>query len=318
VLSDEAMSTAAIETRVDLSRTRLEMLLKVLDSDGAAKRVKGGWISTGEPWVYDGERHRRIAEARRAEQAAMLHYLATTECRLVFLRRQLDDPGAQPCGRCDNCAGAAWATDVDPGAAEAAGERLARPGVAVPPRKQWPSGMAELEVPVTGRIAADELAAEGRVIGRLSDIGWGTRLREVASGADVPVPGDLLDACVRVLAGWDWAQRPVGVVGIASRTRPHQLHHLARRIAEIGRLPLLGTLAPVGPRPGEHANSAQRLAAVWSGFDGAAAPDLTGVTGPVLLVDDLVDSGWTMTVAARLLRLAGAPAVLPFALALAG
>ena len=38
----------------------------------------------------------------------------------------------------------------------------------------------------------------------------------------------------------------------------------------------------------------------------------------MLLVDDVIDTGWTMTVAARLLRRAGAPAVLPFALAQAG
>src|SRR6185437_10982643 len=139
----------------------------------------------------------------------------------------------------------------------------------------------------------------GRVIGRLSDIGWGAQLRELlvgdgegGAGGDEPVPKEVLDACVRVLAGWGWEQRPVGVVGIGSRTRPHQLDHLARRISEIGRLPLLGTLAPAGPRPGEHANSAQRLAAVWHGF--ATAPDLTAVGGPVLLVDDLIDTGWTI------------------------
>jgi ATP-dependent DNA helicase RecQ len=106
----------------------------------------------------------------------------------------------------------------------------------------------------------------------------------------------------------------VGVVGVGSRTRPHQLAHLARRIAEIGRLQLLGTAEPVGPRPAPSANSAQRLAAVWDGF---TVPDLTDVHGPVLLVDDVLDSGWTATVVARLLRRAGAPAVLPFALALA-
>jgi ATP-dependent DNA helicase RecQ len=104
-------------------------------------------------------------------------------------------------------------------------------------------------------------------------------------------------------------------VGIGSRTRPGQLAHLARRIAEIGRLPLLGTLDPVGERPGAHENSAQRLAAVWAGL--GPAPALQ-VSGPVLLVDDVVDSGWTMTVAARALRRAGAPAVLPLALALTG
>jgi ATP-dependent DNA helicase RecQ len=315
VLGPESLSTAAIETRVDLSRTRLEMLLKVLDSDGAAQRVKGGWVATGQEWVYDEERHRRIAEARRAEQQAMLDYIDTTGCRLVFLRRQLDDPDAQPCGRCDSCAGPTWSTDVDTSAATAAEERLARPGVEVAPRKQWPSGMAELGVPVSGRIAAGELADIGRVIGRLSDIGWGTRLRELVTGQDAPVPKDVLDACVRVLAGWGWAERPVGVVGIGSRTRPHQLDHLARRIAEIGRLPLLGSLVPAGPRPGEHSNSAQRLAAVWPAVE---PPAFTVPDGPVLLVDDVIDSGWTATVAARMLRRAGASAVLPFALAQAG
>lgn len=317
-LSDQPLSTAALETRVDLSRTRLEMLLKVLDSDGAAKRVKGGWIGTGAEWVYDRERHQRIAAARKAEQQAMLDYLSTEECRLVFLRRQLDDPDPTPCGRCDVCSGTVWSPEVSAEVSAAAAERLQKPGVEIAPRKMWPSGMKELGIPASGRLKADELAEPGRAVGRLSDIGWGTRLRELLAGPDQPVPSDLLDAVVRVLAGWDWAQRPVGVVGIGSRTRPHQLEHLARRIAEIGRLPLLGTLPPAGDRPGPHENSAQRLAAVWEGFDAAALPDLGGLDGPVLLVDDLVDSGWTMTVAARAVRRAGAPAVLPLALALAG
>jgi ATP-dependent DNA helicase RecQ len=315
VLSDEPLSTAAIEPRVDLSRTRLEMLLKVLDADGAAKRVKGGWIGTGAEWVYDRERHSRIAEARVAEQKAMLEYLDTTECRMVFLRRQLDDPSAAPCGRCDVCTGTVWSPEVATADAEAARERLSRPGAEVAPRRQWPSGMAGLAVPVSGRIPADELAEPGRVIGRLSDIGWGTQLRELTTGGDEPVPKEVLDACVRVLAGWGWAERPVGVVGIGSRTRPHQLAHLARRICEIGRLPLLGTLAPQGPRPEAHANSAQRLAAVWQAFE---EPGFALPPGPVLLVDDVIDTGWTMTVAARLVRRAGAAAVLPFALAVAG
>jgi ATP-dependent DNA helicase RecQ len=317
-LSEQPVSTAALETRVDLSRTRLEMLLKVLDSDGAAKRVKGGWIGTGAEWVYDRERHQRIAAARRAEQQAMLDYLATDECRLVFLRRQLDDPDPTPCGRCDVCSGTVWSPEVSAEVSAAAAERLQKPGVELAARKMWPSGMKEIGVPVSGRLKADELAEPGRAVGRLSDIGWGTRLRELLAGPDQPVPSDLLDAVVRVLAGWDWAQRPVGVVGIGSRTRPHQLEHLARRIAEIGRLPLLGTLPPAGGRPGAHENSAQRLAAVWEGFDTAALPDLSTVDGPVLLVDDLVDSGWTMTVAARAVRRAGAAAVLPLTLALAG
>ncbi|NUR86472.1 MAG: ATP-dependent DNA helicase RecQ, partial [Nonomuraea sp.] len=93
------MSTPALETAVDLSRSRLDMMLKVLDVDGAVHRVKGGWQATGQEWQYDTERYARIAAERKAEQEAMLGYLTTTDCREEYLRRHLDDEGAKPCGR---------------------------------------------------------------------------------------------------------------------------------------------------------------------------------------------------------------------------
>ena len=71
------------------------MMLKVLDVDGAVRRVQGGWESTGQPWSYDADRYCRVAQARRAEQQAMLRLPGTSErCRMRFLREQLDDPQA--------------------------------------------------------------------------------------------------------------------------------------------------------------------------------------------------------------------------------
>ena len=231
VLSEAPLSTAAIEPRVDLSRTRLEMLLKVLDADGAAKRVKGGWVGTGVEWTYDRERHRRIADARVAEQKAMLEYLDTTECRMVFLRRQLDDPSATPCGRCDVCTGTVWSSDVATADEEAARERLARPGVEVAPRRQWPSGMAGLEVPASGRIPAGEQAESGRVIGRLSDIGWGAQLREllVGDGGDAATGG--VDDRGTDDSGWG-----EGRLGRGRRARRRLERRSARAAGGAGRL----------------------------------------------------------------------------------
>jgi ATP-dependent DNA helicase RecQ len=316
------LSTAAIETRVDLSRGRLESMLKVLDVDGAVTRTVGGWAATGQPWNYDGERYERVARERSREQQAMLAYQATTECRMEFLRRELDDPAAAPCGRCDNCTGQRWTTDVPAAGTEAARERLARPGTTVEPRKMWPTGMKELGIDASGKIPATALAEPGRALGRLTDIGWGAALRTLLSEQtpDGPIPDQLADAMVQVLASWDWKQRPAAVVTMPSVTRPELITSLGQRIAAIGRLPYLGALGYAtedGPGPRRH-NSAQRLAALWRALtvpsdlrDALKAND----AGPVLLVDDQIDTGWTMTVAARLLRDAGAPAVLPLALA---
>ncbi|PXY27524.1 RecQ family ATP-dependent DNA helicase [Prauserella muralis] len=316
--TDRPLSTAAIEPSVELSRSRLEMVLKVLDVDGAVRRVRGGWVATGQEWRYDAERYERVRRARAEEQRAMLDYLATRDCRMEFLLRQLDDPHAAPCGRCDNCTGRSWSATVSDQVAEATTARLNRPGVELAARKQWPTGMATLDVPLSGRIGKDEQAATGRVVGRLTDVGWGARLRELvgSQAADVPVPDAVFQACVSVLAAWDWAERPVAVAGVASHTRPQLVRSLTERLAGTGRLDFVGMVEADGPPP-RRANSAQRLADLWRRITVPAevAEAAAALRGPLLLVDDLVDTGWTMTVAAKRLREAGAPAVLPFALA---
>jgi ATP-dependent DNA helicase RecQ len=236
---------------------------------------------------------------------------------MEFLLRQLDDPHAAACGRCDNCTGKRWSTEVSSEGIAAANDRLHRPGVELDPRQMWPSNMRTLGVPLSGKIPATEVAGSGRAVGRLTDIGWGNRLRELfASTVDGPVPDDLFNACVSVLAGWGWEQRPVGVVVMGSSRRPQLVSSLGERISTVGRLPLLGRLDSQ-PAEERRVNSAQRLAQLWRSLRGGPelATRMSTVDGPVLLVDDLVDTGWTMTLAAKLLRDAGAPAVLPFTLA---
>jgi len=308
-------STAALEAKVDLRRTRLETMLKVLDVDGAVKRVAGGWTATGQAWAYDADRYARVAAARTAEQQAMRDYVKTKGCRMEFLRRQLDDPEAAPCGRCDRCTGKAVNADVNELTLTAARDRLDKPGVELPPKKLWPTGMSALGVPLTGKI---KLTSEvGRAVGRLSDVGWGTRLRPLFSGPDAPVPDDVVRAVVAVLAGWGWDERPTGIVAVPSRSRPLLVSSLAERIGSIGRLPLLGTLERVRQEPtaSGRSNSAQRLVQVYEAF---SAAKLKLGKGPVLLVDDRTDTGWTLAEAARVLREAGSGPVLPLVLALDG
>src|SRR5260370_27726410 len=119
----------------------------------------------------------------------MLAYLATDGCRMEYLRRRLDDPAAARCGRCDNCTGEQVRGDVPDTSATAARERLLRPGVTVEPRRMWPTGMAALGLDVAGKIPADLTAEPGRVLGRLTDIGWGGLLRALPAGGRPTEPG---------------------------------------------------------------------------------------------------------------------------------
>ncbi|WP_329145663.1 RecQ family ATP-dependent DNA helicase [Streptomyces sp. NBC_01456] len=331
------VSLPALEPQVELRRSRLEIMLKVLDVDGAVHRVKGGWTSTGRPWSYDTERYAWVSRQREAEQQAMREYATTAGCRMEFLRRQLDDEAAVACGRCDNCAGARFSTEVSAAALDAARGELGRPGVEVEPRRMWPTGLPAVGVDLKGRIPAGELSSTGRALGRLSDIGWGNRLRPMLApqAPDGPVPDDVAAAVVTVLADWakgpgGWASgaaeapaRPVGVVALSSRSRPQLIRSLAERIAGVGRMPFLGTVASAddgaeGRIP--RSNSAQRLRALHGSL--SVPPELTqalaSAGGPVLVVDDYADTGWTLAVAARLLRRAGAEGVFPLVLAVQG
>jgi ATP-dependent DNA helicase RecQ len=315
--TERSQSTPALEPLVDLGRSRLEMVLKVLDVDGAVRRVKGGWLGTGQPWVYDEARYEKLEQARRREQQAMLDYQATTGCRMAFLREQLDDPELEPgttCGRCDNCAGQRYSADVDRASLDAARDQLQRPGVELAPRKQWPSGMAKLGVELSGRIK--EGPEMGRVIGRLTDLGWGIRLRRLLDEPDAPAPDEVIKAAVAVLAAWPWQTRPTAIMGLDSDSHPQLIGSVTDRLSELGRLTHLGTLryAP-DRRPVTAANSAYRVAALADSWTDPDPATLAEVTGPVLLVDDVADTGWTLTMAARHLRRAGVSEVLPFALA---
>jgi ATP-dependent DNA helicase RecQ len=225
--------------------------------------------------------------------------------------------------------------------------------VELAPRAQWPTGADRLGVGVKGKISPSDQVEMGRAVARLTDLGWGQRLRTLLgddgvggvvtldleapgieedpdaafdvpvrrSVSDVPPDEALIKACARVLASWDWKERPGAVVAMPSRRRPQLVTGLAQGLAGLGRLPYLGemSLQHGGPTGQPGGNSAFRLAAVWDRI--VVGPQLRerlaeAGSAPVLLVDDLADSRWTMTVAGRELRRAGAGAVLPFALAL--
>ncbi len=310
------LSLPALEPHVELSRTRLEQLLKVLDVDGAVRRVTGGWEATGQPWSYDAERYARVAEARAAEQGAMRDYRAGAVCRMRFLREQLDDPGAGDCGRCDVCAGPWQDAAIAADALVAAQAALGQVGVPVEPRKQWPSGLAALGVPLKGRLATPPL--RGVAVASAQAVGeWPDRLAALLGAPDAPPPDDVVAGCAAALKRFGFpAGRPAGVLAVTSREHPLLVTGLAERIAALGRMTWLGALQPAGVAPtagSEEGNAAHRVAAVHGTQALPAGLGLDGV-GPLLVVDAEARSRWTLAEVARLVAAAGGGPVVPLVL----
>ena len=150
-------------------RTRLEMMLKVLDVDGAVRRVQGGWKATGQPWAYDEDRYARVARAREREQQAMLDYVATAGCRMEFLRRRSTTRAREPCGRCDNCGGLSLPAGVSAAAVRSRGARSLASGVtssrAGSGRRGWGTSASTCRPDPPGG------AEPGRAVARLTDLG---------------------------------------------------------------------------------------------------------------------------------------------------
>ncbi len=319
----EPTSVAALEQYVNLGRSRLSTLLNILEVDGAVERVGGGFIRTGANWQYNHELASTLRTLRREESDQMLTWAALPGCRLRFLREALDDAEAVDCGRCDRCTGHTFQRDPDELLVAAAQDALRGSDLVVDPRKQWPTGLEQPK----GRIKPERQAQPGRALARLGDGGWNVvveRLITDAIGADqVALPEALLPALAAVLKRWDWESRPTWICPMPSRRRAPLIEALATGLGTLGKLPvhhaLTGTdseLAPADAFQADQANSAHQVGNVWHRFsiDMTALPAPDVLAGPVLLIDDEVDSRWTLTVAAHLLTGADSGPVLPLAL----
>ncbi len=302
------VSVAAIESAVNVKRSRLTTMLKVLEVEGAVQRQGGRWVRTSEPWAYDEERVRRVTQERRDEQRAMDEYAAFEGCLMEFLRRSLDDPDAAPCGRCANCTGFRWDVAPSPEVAAAAREHLRGQILAIEPRRQWPAGLEEPK----GRIPAELQASEGRALSGYGDGELGS-LVAADRGAEDPWFSDELVAAAARMIRQKWKPDVVWVTCVPSHRHVDLVPSFAGRLAAALELPFVEAVRKVSENAPQRDsfNSAQQLRNVWSVFEVVGeVPD-----GPVLLVDDTVDSRWTLTVVATALREAGSGPVVPFALA---
>ena len=307
----ESASLSKIEREVNLPRGQIAQALKLLELDGAVGRSKGRYFRTPNPWRQDEERIAQVIATRRAELEQMRGYLTHDGCLMEYLTRLLDDPAAGPCGVCSVDRGKGLPREVDPDLVRQAVTFLRRDLRPIAARRRW---AADAIAGVTGAI--DPPNEQGIALSVYGDAGWG---RDVQRGkyAEGGFGRPLVTAAASTIRDrWAPSPAPTWVTAIPSATRPGLVGDFAVALAAELHLPYaecLTTLVDGQPQKGM-LNSVQQLRNAYHKL-GLREADV--LDGPVLLVDDIVDSGWTLAVAGWLLRTHGSGPVHPFALAVA-
>ena len=309
------LSVPELLGRVNLSKGRVDKTIALLSLEAPAPIAKQGtkWQLTAAN-LSEGfwARAERLTTLRRDEHEQMQEYVSLPfGDHMSFLIRALDGDD----GEVGKPALPPLPASVDEALVREAIAFLRRTSLPIEPRKQWPAGGMP-QYGVKGVLAPAHQAQPGKALCVWGDAGWGGLVRQ-GKYHDGKFADDLVAACVKMVREWNPQPKPTWVTCIPSLRHPDLVPNFARRLAAALGLPFHMVIAKTDNRPEQKtmANSTQQA----RNIDGSLAINGQPVPhGPVLLVDDMVDSRWTLTVAAWLLRSSGSGEVWPMALSQTG
>jgi ATP-dependent DNA helicase RecQ len=311
--SPQGLSLPALMASVNIAKGRIEKTIDLLALESPAPIVKQGtkWQLTAtnlseEFW----QRAQRLTDLRHVEQGQMQEYVDLPAGHMAYLIRALD---GEP-GDCHSPDLPDLPATVDPLAVREAIGFLRRTSLPIDPRRQWPlDNMPQYRL--KGNIPRELQAEPGRALCTWGDAGWGDLVRQ-GKCHDHHLGDDLVAACASMVQEWNPQPAPTWVTCIPSLRDPVLVQDVAERLAKRLGLPFRDVIRRSIDRPPQATmqNSMQQAHNLDGSFE------LTGAlpAGAVLLVDDTVDSRWTMTVAAWLLLSHGSGEVYPMALASMG
>lgn len=310
----DALYAGQIQRFVNLRYTQIEHALKFLSVENPAPVILEGkkWRRTPVPFRMDHERILRLNRQRGAEWEEIQGYINSDKCLMAYLRRALDDPDAEDCGKCSVCLGRPVVdTSVDESLVKLADRFLRRAQVPIEPPQKIPAGALE-KYGLQGDIPLHLRASKGRILSRWEDAGWGSLV--AADKHAGRFRDELVGAVAEMIERrWRPVPAPAWVACVPSRNHPTLVPDFTKRLASRLGLPFVDVIRKV--RDNEPQKMQQNSFHQCHNLDGAFEVSGEVRNTPVLLVDDVIDSGWTVTVLAALLRKAGSGEVFPVALA---
>lgn len=311
--SYRGIKKSEILRKVNMTKGRVDNCLKHLQVDGIIQYEDSVYFRTLNPWIPDIERSEKITAHRYNELEQMKQFVDTNDCYMEFISKQLDDPHARKCGKCSNCLGFKFFSEnVTQKNVFDAIEFLKGEFLEIIPRKMWPAGIV---ADTAKKIPENIQNKKGKVLCTYGDAGWGKYVREDKYKNNY-FRDELVNASVELIRNkWDMDSPPQWVTSVPSLRNERLVKNFAQRLAYKLGLPYVEAIKKVKDTPQQKTmeNSFYQCSNAFDGFKVIKSNIIENK--PVLLVDDMVDSGWTFTVCGYLLKSAGSGDVYPFALA---
>ncbi len=317
--ADGGLTLAQMQRALNVSVGQLQKTIHFLTVESPSPITKVGtrWQATAAAMAYRvNEAHMAaITAIRHAEQAQMQAYMRHTGCLMAFLQEALDDTDVTRCGQCYVCnPGDFLSAKVDRGLANRASLVLRQAYQPLLPRKKWPLPNMFMHYLFEGVfIPKKYFAEEGWALSLWRDAGWG---QMVAQGKYElgRFSAELVQACVDMFTAWAPHPAPTWLTCVPSHRRPHLVPDLAVRVAAALSIPFVPCVERIRDnREQKYMENSYQQA---KNLDGVFAINDMCREEPCLLLDDIVNSGWTLTVVAALLRQKGCSGVYPLVLAL--
>lgn len=288
---DVAQTTQALLPMVNLGQTRLELLLKILATEGGAERVEGGWISGGPNWSYDTERYAGLLEQRRHEHEKMLQFGENDECLQKTICRELDDQSGVDCGKCAACTSPKW--NIEPGeeSLKEARNFLRKDIQSLPVKKRWPKTATSKAKAIPENLRPQSVLT----VSRPGDGGWDTVVEKILQAKTHSDYKEFLQWLSQQLAQYN----PQWISTVPSRKRGEAMQSFAQDLAKVMNIEFVQTLERKADRRSQidMQNSALQFENLQKAHKVVANPQSTGI-----LIDDQVRSGWTLAMTAGQLQ----------------
>lgn len=309
----DGLSTRGIEEKTNLRHGQIEKVLKLLTVENPAPVIKVGsqWRRTAVAYSIDHARIAHLTNQREQEWVEVQKYITDANCKMTYLRRALDDQDTSPCGKCESCLKKPIiGVLVDAELAHQAASFLKQAEMPIQPKAQVAAN-AFVEYGFRGNLPQNIRAQEGKVLSRWGDAGWGKNVAD--SKHSNHFGDDLVNALADMIKRWQPSPIPTWICCVPSRNHPNLVPDFAAKLAKVLGLPIVNIVKKV--KENDPQKLQQNRFYQCHNLDGAFSIEQPVPNGPVFLIDDIIDSGWTLTVIAALLQQNGSGPVFPVALA---